>query len=269
VKRRALKVLFSAARIYLCVALILFLLQRYLVFPAPRGSRPPAGSVVTGPGFRALWTPPPPGGPVVVHFHGNGEDLADLGAIVDLFVTAGAGALAVEYPGYGISRADGASTESSVYAAGAAALEYLRSQGYADVVLAGQSLGTGVAAELASRGLGSRLVLVSPFTSLVAVAGSHYPWLPVHLLLRDRFDTASKAPRIAVAVLLLHGSDDEIVPASMSGELERLFPHASRVVIQGAHHNDLLWSHRDELRGAIAGFLRQTAPGYSSRDKSK
>jgi len=177
--------------------------------------------------------------------------------------------LAVEYPGYGISRADGASTESSVYAAGAAALDYLRSQGYADVVLAGQSLGTGVAAELASRGLGSRLVLVSPYTSLVATARVHYPWLPVGLLLRDRFDTASKAARIDVPVLLLHGSDDEIVPASMSAELEHLFPHATRVVIQGAHHNDLLWSHRPELRAAISGFLLETAPGYSSRDKSK
>jgi len=267
--KRALKALLAAAGIYLCVGVILFLLQRNLVFPAPSGARLPAGSVVTGPGFRALWTPPPMRGPVVVHFHGNGEDLADLGAVVDLFAGAGAGVLAVEYPGYGISRAAGAATESSIYAAGAAALEYMRNQGHDDLVLSGQSIGTGVAAELASRGLASRVVLISPFTSLVAVAASEYPWLPVRLLLRDRFDTASKAPRIDVPVLLLHGSDDEIVPASMSAELERLFPHASRVVIEGAHHNDLLSSHRPELRAAISGFLRETAPGYSSRDKSR
>ena len=259
-KRRALKVLFSAARIYLCVALILFLFQRRLIFPAPSGSRPAAGPLVTGPGFRAIWSPPPSGGPVVVHFHGNGEDLADLGMIVGLFACAGAGVLAVEYPGYGLSRADGPATESSLYAAAAAAFTFLRNQGYDEVVLAGQSLGTGVAAELAARGLGNRLVLISPYTSMAAVAGWHYRWLPVRLLLRDRFDTLAKAPRIGVPVLLLDGSDDEVVPAFMSAELERRFPLAIRVVLPGAHHNGLVWSHREELRAAISSFLAEMPP---------
>ena len=258
-----------AVALYMAVVVFFGLAQRSLVFPAPAGARSPPYPVIDGPGFRASWAPPRPGAPIVVHFHGNGEDLADLRAIVDLYVRAGAGVLAVEYPGYGVSRADGPPSESSIYAAGAAALAYLRNQGHRDLVLSGQSLGTGVATEMAARGFAARLVLISPYTSMAAVASWHYPWLPVRLLLRDRFDTASKARGIGVPVLLVHGDEDEVVPASMSAELERLFPRATRSVIADAHHNDLLSSFKDELLDSVSQFLRQTAPGYSSRDKSK
>ena len=266
--KRAVAVAATAAfALYLVVVLFFAVAQRSLVFPAPAGARTPTGRILEGPGFRGLWSPPRPGSPVVVHFHGNGEDLADLEAILDLFGAAGAGVLAVEYPGYGLSRADGPAAEASLYAAGTAALAYLRNQGHRDLVLSGQSLGTGVATEMAARGSASRLVLISPYTSMAEVAGWHYPWVPVRLLLRDRFDTASKAPRIDVPVLLLHGGDDEVVPASMSATLEHRFPHAKRVVLEDAGHNDLLSSHREQLRTAISSFLR--GEGHSSRDKSK
>jgi fermentation-respiration switch protein FrsA (DUF1100 family) len=244
------------AGLYLAVVGFFAVAQRSFIFPAPAGERP-RKHLLEGPGFRALWIPPPrAGAPVVVHFHGNGEDLAGLDPIVDLFRSIGAGVLAVEYPGYGVSRADGPPSEDRFYRTGAAAVAYAREQAPASaLILAGQSLGTGVASELAARRLGSRLILISPFTSMAEVAATHFPWLPVRLLLRDRFDTASKAARITVPVLLVHGSEDEVVPEWMSEDLEELLPHATRLLIEDGHHNDLIGSHSEELRATIARFL--------------
>jgi uncharacterized protein len=256
VKRVAVVALAVVAGLYLLVAAFLFFGQRALIFPAPPGSRAPAGPVLTGPGFRAIWIAPPPGGPVVVHFHGNGEDLADQGSMIDLLRSLGAGVLAVEYPGYGVARADGPPGEEACYRAGAAAVAYLRERLHrGEVFVQGQSLGSGVAAELAARGAADRLVLISPFTSIPGAASSAFPWLPARLLVRHRFDTRAKARRIAVPVLLVHGSDDEIIPASMSADLERSFPHAKRVLIPDGHHNDLLLLHARELRAALGDFF--------------
>ena len=245
------------AGLYLAIFVFFAVAQRSLIFPAPGGARAPVAPVVAGRGFRAIWIPPPRNrAPVVVHFHGNGEDLASLDPILDLLRSTGAGVLAVEYPGYGISRADGGPSEDAFYRVGIAAVAYAREQAAASpLILEGQSLGSGVAAELAARGLASRLILISPYTSMTDVAAVHFPWLPVRLLLRDRFDTASKAPRIEVPVLLIHGSEDEVVPAWMSEELEELFPHATRRLIEDAHHNDLLLLHARELRAALGEFF--------------
>jgi len=271
VKRAVLVAAAAVVGLYLAVVVFFAAAQRSLTFPAPGGARTPAGPVVSGPGFRAIWIPPPSNGaPVVVHFHGNGEDLASLGPILDLLRSIGAGILAVEYPGYGISRTDGGPSEEAFYRVGAAAAAYARERAAGSpVVLEGQSLGTGVAAELAARGFGSRVILISPYTSMAEVAAVHFPWLPVRLLLRDRFETASKASRIEVPVLLIHGSEDEVVPEWMSEDLEEVFPHATRRLLEGAHHNDLLSMHRERVAAAISEFLRETAPGSSPRDESQ
>jgi alpha-beta hydrolase superfamily lysophospholipase len=257
VKRTLLVAAAAVVGLYLAIVVFFAAAQRSLIFPAPAGTRQPRTPVVQGPGFRALWVPPPRSdAPLVVHFHGNGEDLAGLGPLVDLLRSIGVGILAVEYPGYGVSRADGPPSEAGFYRAGMAAVAYARAKAPSSaLILEGQSLGTGVASELAARGLASRLVLISPFTSMAEVAGTHFPWLPVGVLLRDRFDTASKATRITVPVLLLHGSEDEIVPTRMSEDLAGLLPRATLRIIEGGQHNDLLGSHAEEIRTVISEFL--------------
>ena len=84
-----------------------------------------------------------------------------------------------------------------------------RGVGPSRVALLGESLGTGVSTEMAVRGRGASLVLVTPYSSIVAMGVHFAPWLPVTLLLRERFDTLGKAPRIAGPVLVVHGTDDE------------------------------------------------------------
>lgn len=236
---------------YLALCGLVFFNQRRLVFPVPPGAREPVlpGSTllrVPGPEGTevfALHVPAPRGAPTVVHFHGNGEQLGDEAWLAQRYQEAGLGFLAVEYPGYGLARAGEGPSEEAIYAASEAALEYLhRELGVSRerTVLQGQSIGSGVAAEMAKRGQGERLVLITPYTSLVALGERLFPWLPARWLVRDRFDTAAKAPGLRLPVFILHGTRDEVIPVDMGRRLGTLFPHVTVRILEGKHHNNVL-----------------------------
>jgi hypothetical protein len=233
--------------------------QRALIYPAPQPPRSPSaglGELLRLPSTVALWSAPPSAAPVIVHFHGNGEQLADLGRVIAALRAGGSGVLAVEYPGYGL--APGTPSEESLLSAGREALAYLRDRlaiAPERIVLQGQSLGSGVASQLAAEGHGKALVLISPFTSMADMAGRIFPALPLHRLVRDRFDTRGIARSVRVPVLIVHGDRDEVVPFPMGEELARTFPDARLMRVQGAHHNDLWLSHGRELSSAIAAFV--------------
>jgi len=245
-------VLFLAA---LCLAVGFGFGEKLLVFPAPSPGRPPAypDRLIRSGDAAFLYFG---GKTVVAYFHGNGEDLADSIPVVSLLRTLGMGVLALEYPGYGL--AGGRPSEDAVYAAAETALRWLRSdQGVepARVVLLGWSLGSGVAAEMAKRQLGARLVLVAPFTSVVDMSRRMIPFLPASII-RDRFDTASKAGSIGIPVLIIHGTEDGVVPFEMGRRLAAAFPQASLVPVEGGEHNDLFTVHALELRNALAPFVK-------------
>jgi uncharacterized protein len=226
-----------------------------MIFPAPPRGREPAypDNLVRAPGATFLYFE---GKKVVAYFHGNGEDLADSVPMVSLLRSLGMGVLAVEYPGYGV--AGGSPSERGAYAAAESALLWLRSEkeiGPERVVLLGQSLGTGVASEMAIRGFGARLVLISPFTSVVGMARRVFPFFPAAFV-RHLFDTESKAPAIALPVLIVHGTEDEVVPFAMGERLAHDFPRAQLVPIPGGQHNDLLSMHAIPLREALSPFLK-------------
>ena len=227
-----------------------------MIFPAPPRGREPAypDNLVRTPGATFLYFE---GKRVVAYFHGNGEDLADSVPMISLLRSFGVGVLAVEYPGYGI--AGGRPSEEGAYAAAESALSWLRTEREVDasrVVLLGQSLGSGVACEMAKRGLGARVVLISPFTSVAAMARRVFPLLPFPaVFVRHRFDTQSKAAGIALPVLIIHGTEDEVVPFAMGEQLAHVFPRAQFVPVAGGQHNDLLSMHPVALREALSPFL--------------
>lgn len=238
--------LFALAGAYLGLCAVLFLVQRALVFPAPRDRvDSESGTTVEVPGGTPmLWRSVEGGGPVVVHFHGNGEQIGGLGWLGEALAKRQVSFAAVEYPGY--PGAPGAPSEASIVTAAEKALEHLTGpMGVARerIVLSGQSLGTGVAVRLAANGWGTKLVLLSPYTSMTDVAmRGVFQVFPVRLLMRDRFDSEPLAPRIDRPVLVLHGSQDEIVPFDLGQALSARFPHARFVEVRGAGHNDL-WQH--------------------------
>ncbi len=241
---------------YLALLALVFVAQRTLVFPAPaQAARPSAAStIVELPETILMVRPPPtPGVPVVLHFHGNGSQVADTEWLADEFARQGLGFVAVEYPGYGLAAGKGSPSEDSIVTAALAAVQHVTGTlqlAPKDLVLSGQSLGTGVAVELARRGVGRRMILITPYTSLPDVGARAFPFLPVQLLMRDRFESGDKASSIAMPVLIVHGTADEVVPFELGERLSTLFPHATLMRLEGAHHNDVI-----DAEGVVQGLI--------------
>lgn len=232
---------------YLGLCALLFFSQRALLFPAPKDRASPAGKgvIVEVPGGTPmLWRAAEGAGPVVVHFHGNGEQIGWTAWLGEELASRGVSFASVEYPGY--PGAPGAPSEESIVAAGEKALAHLTGpMGIAKerLVLSGQSVGSGPAVTLAAKGWGKKLALLTPYTSLTDVAARVVRFFPVRLLMRDRFDSASRAPGIALPVLVLHGTNDEVIPFDLGKALAAKFPNARFVEVTGAHHNDI-WDTR-------------------------
>ena len=276
IKRVLMTFLAILALGYLGLMGLAFAVQRSVLFPAPRSAlqeppqrpgfrriSPPGGPVVD-----VLHLPAAPGQPTMVHFHGNGEQIASLQELGEALNAHGLGFMAVEYPGYATN--PGTPTEQGLYQAAEVALADLRASGVGpeSTVLSSRSVGGGVAVEMAKRGHGARMVLLAPFTSVVDMANLAFPFLPTRLLVRDRFDNAAKAPGISIPVLILHGDQDEIIPVEMGQRLGRLFPRATMETIPGAHHNDLLEQTWPALVDRVAAFARG-GPGGASPEGSQ
>jgi len=192
----------------------------------------------------------------VVLFHNNRETAESLVALGRAVRDRGFDVILAEYRGYGASPGEGP-TEQGVYNDAEAVLDRLSARGVPPdrIVLWGTSLGTGVAAEMARRGRGARLVLVSPFTSIPDLVRNAIALVPADVLVPDHFDTSSKAPSIAIPTLIVHGDADEIVPFWMGERLARQLPAARLLRVSGGHHSDLLSRGNDRVLSEIAAFV--------------
>jgi uncharacterized protein len=144
--------------------------------------------------------------------HGNAGNIGDrLDAAAALLAT-GVNVLLFDYRGFG--RSPGRPGEEETYRDAQAAYHWLRQRGFAgtNIIAFGESLGGGVAAELAVRETVGGLVLQSTFTSIPDVGAELFPWLPVRWLAKIRYDTHRKLPGLKVPVLVMHSRKDEIIP---------------------------------------------------------
>ncbi len=169
------------------------------------------------------WHAPPPqaDAPVLLYLHGNGGNLVHRAARMRRFRELGFGVLLVQWRGYGGN--PGAPDEAGLNEDAQAGLRALQAAGVpaARIVPWGESLGTAMAIRLAAEqpeAVGA-VILESPFTSMLALAGLHYPLLPASLLLRDRYDSLSRGGAVRVPVLILQGGRDNLVPPRMGREL--------------------------------------------------
>jgi pimeloyl-ACP methyl ester carboxylesterase len=249
---------------YLALCALVFEIQGRIIFPVGAGVQlpdhralllripSPTGEVV------ALHFAAADGAPTVVHFHGNGEELGGIESWAVALNRRGLGVLLVEYPGYGLARSSGPPSEAGCYQAAETALTHLRDRlgvPAGQTILCGHSLGTAVAAEMALRGHGARLVLLSPITSMVDEAHLHFPLLPADLLLRHRFDTLSKATRIGVPTLIVHGGRDELAPVEGGQRLAKAFPAARLVIVPEADHM-IIWPREEQLASCVEAFAK-------------
>ncbi|MBX3234162.1 MAG: alpha/beta hydrolase [Labilithrix sp.] len=233
----------------------LFPAQDLRPLPRPRGFVEHQLVAYDGVEVRALELAADLGARVVVHFHTNRETAEGLADLARRLHAGNLGVVLVEYRGYGRSR--GTPTENGVYADAEAVLDMLAARGIGRdrIVLSGASLGTGVAAEMARRGRGAKLVLVTPYTSIPAVIEDAAPFVPASLFVEDRFDTLAKAPAIDVPTLVVHGDADEIVPFWMGEELAHRIRGAVLRRVHGGRHGDL-FARDPALVDAIAEHAR-------------
>jgi len=252
-------------------AVMLTSLVRSMIFPAAQTPfpEPRAGEgrsvaryeTTDGVRLAGAFFPPPAGDDaVLLYFHGNAEAAAHNLPFARELNARGLGVFLAEYRGYG--GLSGSPSEKGLYADGEAALAELGRLGIppSRVVLVGRSLGSGVAVELATRHRVAAVVLVSAYTSLVdmgrIVAGPLAP-----LVVRDRFDSLGKLPRVESPLVLLHGSRDDVVPVSMGRRLAAARPDARWVEVAGTSHNEfpgLASLVADEVEAVLGG--RGTAP---------
>lgn len=178
----------------------------------------------------------------VVYFHGNGGNITNVGWVGEYFSKSGFNLLVFDYRGYGLSGGD-VGHESGLYLDGEAAVGFVvneKSVAPERVVLYGQSLGTAVATEVATRRKIGALILESGFSSASSLASSALPWLPraFHSLARNRFASAEKLKRVQVPVLVSHGDPDPVIPLDEGRALYAAANEPKKlVVIPGAAHN--------------------------------
>jgi uncharacterized protein len=261
--RRVLVVLGVLISLYALVCLAGCVAYRRVLFPAPQDATPvpPPGASLRelraedGMAVQAVYFPAPKGARTIVHFHRNGESLRGVVPFGAELRARGLGVLLVEYRGYGSSK--GTPTEDGLYLDAKAALDALAAEGVGpeQVVLSGMSLGTGVAAEMASRARGERLVLITPYTSIPRLAGRIAPLLPTSWMIKDRFDTLAKAPKIKAKALVIHGDADEVVPYDMGRDVADALG-AQLITVPGGHHNDLFARRGAPLWDAIAAHAK-------------
>lgn len=178
--------------------------------------------------------------PTILYLHGNGGHIGHRAGKVRPYLDAGFGVLQLSYRGYGAN--PGAPTEDGFYMDGRAALEFMDARGIPlfRTVLYGESLGSGVAVEMAQNKGIAALVLEAPFSSMTEMAATRFPFIPVRYLLKDRYESKSKIGKIRAPLLVIHGALDKIVPLKSGRSLYETAPSDKQMkVYERASHNDL------------------------------
>lgn len=196
-----------------------------------------------------------PGRPTLLYFHGNSGSLAARTPRFERFMDQGWGVFMMTYRGYGGST--GTPTESNNIADGIRAFDALTGMGIppGTIVLYGESLGTGIASRVALQRSAAGLILDAPFTSIPEVAAQRFWFLPMRLMMRDQYDTARIIAQINMPLLILHGTQDAVVPVQMGRELARLAKQPKTYVeLPRGGHSDLYLNGNDAL-SEVRSFL--------------
>lgn len=237
---------------------LLYAVQRKLIYFPDSSPVPPAAQAIPGARDVTLSTsdgleltawlvpataPSPAARPMaVLYAPGNGGNRAGRIDIATAIAARGFTVLMLDYRGYGGN--PGSPSEHGLTADAEAAYDALRSEGFADdqLIFVGESLGCAVVARLQAAHPPAGMLLRSPFTELADVASAHYPFLPVRLLLRDKYPVKEYVAASDVPTVVAYGAADDIVPTSLSAEVADSAGNlVERLAVSGAGHNDALW----------------------------
>jgi len=243
-KRISVIAALAALGFYAALNIFVYLYQENLLFyPCRDEARPPARvetvTFRTGDGetLHGWWMHEGTKRKTALFFHGNGGCVAGLGYQLDAIRKLGMNGLVFDYRGYGKSSGKIAS-EADLFEDGRAAIQFLHEHGISDsdIVLWGQSLGGGVAAQMATEGNFRALIFDSTFFSMEEMAAREYPYLPTGLLLKYPLRNGEKVAKVHTPTLVIHSREDGLVPYEQA---ERLFDAAAGpktfLAIKGGH----------------------------------
>ena len=260
----------TVAVVYLVVLLLLLLLENMLLYPAPKFPEgdwdaaylPHEDVQFTSPDGTKLhgWlVEHPQPRAVLLYLHGNGDCVGYLGPYLQqLRDNHQLTIFAFDYRGYG--KSEGSPNEQGILEDSHAAQMWLAERlkiKPTDIVLMGRSLGGGVAVDLAANNGARGLILQSTFTSLPDAAACLYPWAPVRLLMKNRYDSLSKISRYDGPVLMSHGTTDDLIPHRLGRQLYDAIPGNKQFIDLPGGHND---EETPEYYEALEGFLDRLPP---------
>ena len=251
--KRLWKIILYCGKGYLMAAAVIVVLQRFFLYhpsstwlAQPEQYHAAAVTYTTQDGIAltSWYCAPQEGKPVFVMFHGNAGNLSMRGFKQGFFCRQGYGFLLAEYRGYGGNA--GSPTENGLYSDARAALSWLIHDQKIDVgsvIIYGESIGTGVASQMALEYKDAKaLVLEAPLTSVPDMVGSVMPWMrPFRFMVLDDYDNLAKAPYFTMPAIVLQGRDDEVIPvekgkavfSALGGIPKKL------TILKGGRHNDL------------------------------
>ena len=244
-KKLILSALALVTLAYIGLCTVLYFQQGALLYmPQPRAMTDPHHTLplTTDAGSTLITTAVQTTGKAVIYFGGNGEDVSrNLSVFRKIFPDRSL--YLMHYRGYGGS--DGAPSEQGI-TRDAAKLYDLVSQQNKDIVLIGRSLGSGVATRLASTRAPSRLILVTPYSSVEDVASERYWGFPVSLLLKDKYESWRYASSVTASTAILVADNDAIIPLHSSIKLLNHFKQglAQLYTFEGAGHASISTSQQ-------------------------
>ena len=262
-----LNLLLVGTAIYATLCLALFAFQSRLVyFPASELTASPHAiglayedvhlESVGGTTVHGWYLPGADDAATLLFFHGNAGNISHRLDSLRLFNALGLNVLIIDYSGFG--RSGGQPGEDATYDDARLAWRHLtESRGVAPerIILFGRSLGAGVATWLATQTSPAGLILESAFTSVPALASTHYPLFPVRWLARIRYDNAARLPLVNCPVLIAHSPDDELVPIAHGRALFALAREPKQFLeMRGGHNSGFLLTGPDYRQG-FARFI--------------
>ena len=244
--------IFSAIFIYLIIGLCLFIIQRQMTFNKSDKPKKPENYglinvkeiyISTPDNFKLLawFYKSNQNNPIIIYFHGNSYNIGERAYRIQKYIDCGLNILILAWRGY--SGNDGKPTEKNLYIDGLSAVNWvLKNTLYkkSDIILYGESLGSGIAVELGIKEKYKAIVLEAPFTSIIDIGKKRYPIFPVKYLTLDKFDNLSKIDKLLSPLLIIHGKKDEIVPYNHSLKLFNKAKNKKKhLCIDEAMHNNL------------------------------
>lgn len=190
----------------------------------------------------------------LLYCHGNAGNISHRLESLRIFAALGLDVLIFDYRGYGAS--SGKPSEAGTYLDAATAWAWLADRRPANrILIFGRSLGAAVALDLATQVKAGGLILESPFTSIPDLGAEFYPFLPVRLLARYAYDNLAKIPGLKTPLLLVHSTQDEMIPFRHGQALFSAAPEPKQMLEIRGGHNDGFIVSGPLYRDGLAAFL--------------